>query len=199
MESLRERILETAMHAFIAKGIKAVKMDDIAQRLGISKRTLYEIYENKERLVYECLKKYREDKDREMTILYEKSTTVMDMILHLYRYKVEEFRSTSPDFYADMVKYPSVVELFTEDSRQSHEHFIGFLMRGVEEGYFRKDVDMELVSRIFTALTYYIMENQLYKDFSIEQIFHNLVFVSLRGFCTPEGVNLLDHYLDIQL
>jgi AcrR family transcriptional regulator len=199
MLSLRERILETAMHDFVAKGIKAVKMDDIAQTLGISKRTLYEIFYNKERLLLACLSKFKEVKEAEFAHLYEQSENVMDIIVALYRQKVEEFRTTSPEFYSDMYKYPSVIEFFSEDSRRSHERFIGFLKRGVDEGYFREDVNMEIVSRIFHALSTYIMENQLYKEFSIEEVFQNLIFVSLRGFSTQKGVEKLDHYLNIKV
>lgn len=198
MASLRERILDTAMHDFVAKGIKAVKMDDIAQTLGISKRTLYEIFYNKESLLLACIKKFKEMKDAELACLYEQSDNVMDIIVALYRQKVEEFHTTCPDFYSDMYKYPSVIELFREDARCSHERFMGFLKRGVDEGYFRDDVNMEIVSRIFNALSAYIMENQLYKEFSIEEVFHNLIFVSLRGFSTQKGVELLDHYLNIK-
>ena len=199
MLSLRERILEAAMNDFVSKGIKAVKMDDIAQTLGISKRTLYEIFYNKERLLLACLSKFKEVKEAEFAHLYEQSENVMDIIVALYRQKVEEFRTTSPEFYSDMYKYPSVIELFSEDSRRSHERFIGFLKRGVDEGYFREDVNMEIVSRIFHALSTYIMENQLYKEFSIEEVFLNLIFVSLRGFSTQKGVEKLDHYLNIKV
>ena len=52
--ALRGRILDVAMHAFATKGIRAVKMDDIAQSLTISKRTLYELYDNKEKLLLEA-------------------------------------------------------------------------------------------------------------------------------------------------
>lgn len=47
-KGLKEKILQTSMQMFKVHGIKAVKMDDIATRLSISKRTLYEIYANKE-------------------------------------------------------------------------------------------------------------------------------------------------------
>ena len=50
-KGLREVILETAMKAFQEKGIRAVKMDDIAEKLAISKRTMYEIYATKEELL----------------------------------------------------------------------------------------------------------------------------------------------------
>lgn len=52
-QELRPRILETAMTLFRKHGIRQVKMDDIAATLGISKRTLYELYANKEKLLLE--------------------------------------------------------------------------------------------------------------------------------------------------
>jgi AcrR family transcriptional regulator len=196
MESLRERILETAMSAFAKEGVKAVKMDDIARRLSISKRTLYEIYENKESLLCEGLKKYKTEKEREQTEIYKNSKNVMDTILYVYRQKVVEFKKTCPEFYAEIVKYPSVVKLFQEDRQLSHERMMIFLKRGVDEGYFRSDVNLELASKMFDAISVYIMKNQLYKQFTIEQLFHDFVFVSLRGFCTPEGVRILDENLN---
>ena len=59
-KGLREVILKTAMKAFAEKGIRAVKMDDIAESLSISKRTMYEIYATKEELLYEGVKAFRE-------------------------------------------------------------------------------------------------------------------------------------------
>ena len=55
-KGLREVILNTAMKAFAEKGIRAVKMDDIAESLTISKRTMYELYATKEELIYEGVK-----------------------------------------------------------------------------------------------------------------------------------------------
>ena len=55
--ALKGKILDKALQLFFANGIRAVKMDDIAKSLSISKRTLYELYDNKEILLFECLKK----------------------------------------------------------------------------------------------------------------------------------------------
>ncbi len=195
MATLRDKILDTAMQAFSEKGIKAVKMDDIARSLGISKRTLYQIYDNKESLLLEGVRKYKQQKDAELSEIYDGSSNVMDVILFAYRKKVEEFNKTCPEFYADIIKYKSVTEFFMEDYRQAHEHMIGFLERGVSEGYFRNDLNLELIARMLNALTKYILEQMLYKDYPIEQIFYNLLFVSLRGFCTPQGTKQLDLYL----
>lgn len=196
MIGLRDRILTAAMTAFAKNGIKAVKMDDVAKMLGISKRTLYEVYENKEVLLYEGVKKFKQLRQEQLAQLASESSNVIDMIIRVYRIKVEEFHQVSPEFYADIRKYQMVTDFLQADSQQAHDRFVGFLQRGVDEGCFRSDVDMNLVSVMFTAVTEHIMQHQLYYELSMEQIFHNFVFVTLRGICTEKGVALLNRYAE---
>ena len=58
----KERIIDQAMHMFVSQGIKSVRMDDIAQQLGVSKRTLYELFGDKEGLLYLAMDRYFEKK-----------------------------------------------------------------------------------------------------------------------------------------
>lgn len=190
--SLRERILETAMTAFAQKGVRAVRMDDIAQLLSISKRTLYEIFENKEVLLFEGVKKFKAQKDEELMELNSESADVMEMILRIYKKKVEEFKEISPLFYEDIVRYPSVTSFLESDRAQGYDRFRLFLQRGVNEGYFRNDIDYDLVLSMFDAAMKLIVGQQLYLKYSVKEIFQKLVFVLLRGFCTKQGTDKLD-------
>ena len=101
-QGLKGKILDTAMTLFSKKGIKAVKMDDIARTLNISKRTMYELYDNKEVLLFEGIKSYNQRREKEMSEFVKGNTNVMDIILNVYKVKVEEFRFTSPSFYDDI-------------------------------------------------------------------------------------------------
>lgn len=65
-QELRLRLLRVAMREFRSKGIKAVKMDDIANILSVSKRTMYETFENKEHLLMESVKAEYDGFDRHM-------------------------------------------------------------------------------------------------------------------------------------
>ena len=194
-QGLRGKILETAMNAFGEKGIRAVKMDDVAVELGISKRTLYELYDNKEQLLFEGVKVYNEQRQ----ILIKEKTkncgNVMEILLTVYRIKVEEFRQTNPLFYADLVKYPKVARFLHQQNQYIHTEMQKFIQRGVSEGFFREDVDEVLTMHLFDALGEYVMMNQLYRRYTIEDIFKNIIFVSLRGICTEKGVVALDRII----
>ena len=195
---LKDRIIETAMQSFARRGVRAVKMDDIAQQLAISKRTLYELYGNKEDLLFEGVKKLRNQKARKMHQQVERCKNVMEIILYVYREKVEEFKQTVPEFYADISRYPHVMELLEEERIDNHKQMLQFLKRGCDEGYFRSDVDYEIVAVLFDAIGQYIMSQELYRQYTIEQLFQNLVFISLRGFCTTQGIEILDRILQHQ-
>ena len=192
-QGLRDKIITSAMMAFAKKGIRQVKMDDVASELGISKRTLYEIFDKKEDLLYEGVKYYLGERRSQMLQKAQNCNNVMEIILVAYKQKVEEVRQTNPLFYSDLVKYPKVARYLGQQNQQMLTNMTKFIERGMEEGYFRKDVDYALIS-IF-ALGKYVMEQQLYLNYTIEEIFMNLIFVSLRGICTKKGVEAIDKWI----
>lgn len=192
-KNLRGVILETAMHAFGQKGIRAVKMDDVAATLGISKRTLYEIFETKEQLLFEGIRKFYGERQEAVRIETRQCRNVMEVLVAVYRMKVEEFRKTNPLFYADLAKYPKVARFLNQQNQQMRKDMMKFMERGIYEGYFREEVNYELAGRLFDALGKYVMVNQLYRQYTIEEIFQNLVFVTMRGLCTEKGVKALDN------
>ena len=191
--SLRERIIEKAMQDFSMHGIRAVKMDDLANELGISKRTLYEIFRDKETLLFEGMKVY-DDRKREYLHSYAENERhhVIDIIMEAYHMKVEEVRAVNPDFYLDLMKYPRLVQHMKEAQQKSREGFLAFMKRGVDDGYFRPDVNYELVPHIFDALGQYILTNSLVQQYSVEELFSNCFLIALRGFCTDKGLRAID-------
>lgn len=194
-QSLKDKILETSMRMFQEKGIRAVKMDDIANKLSISKRTLYEIYDDKERLLFEGVKRFHNIRQEQLRKVSIDSDNVMDVILYAYKQHVESFRHTNPMFYSDMEKYPKILKFFEQENENSHVQFVDFLRRGVNEGFFRDDVNYDIVACMFDALGKFVMSKSLYHRYSMEDLMSNIIFVSLRGFCTQRGADVLDLFL----
>ena len=79
----KERIIEQAMHMFVSQGIKSVRMDDIAQQLGVSKRTLYELFGDKEGLLYLAMDRYFEKKRIERAAVCAHARNVLEAMLSL--------------------------------------------------------------------------------------------------------------------
>ena len=79
--SQKEYIIERTSQMFVASGIKAVRMDDIAQTLGVSKRTLYEMFGDKEELLYLCMTHFLEQQRANVNLTSKDSSTVLENIL----------------------------------------------------------------------------------------------------------------------
>ena len=86
----------------------------------------------------------------------------------------------------------SVTSFLESDRAQGYDRFRLFLQRGVNEGYFRNDIDYDLVLSMFDAAMKLIVGQQLYLKYSVKEIFQKLIFVLLRGFCTKQGTDKLD-------
>lgn len=197
-QGLKGKILDTAMTLFAKKGVKAVKMDDIARTLNISKRTMYELYDNKEVLLFEGIKSYNQRREKEMSEFVKGNTNVMDIILNVYKVKVEEFRFTSPSFYDDIEKYPKVMAYLEKNREENRKELAAFLDKGVKEGYFRENIHYDLVTILFDSIGQLFLQKRLYAHFSIESVLNNIMFISLRGICTSKGIEVLDKFLKAQ-
>lgn len=194
---LRNRILKASMNEFLCKGVKSVKMDDIANSLGISKRTLYEIYSNKEELLLEAVKIHEEEYDSYMTkYASAPEHTVIDIIIEFYKKHIMNISNVSPSFFSELHKYKAVREYLENRRNERFKNAIEFFMRGVRDGYFRSDVNYGIILKIGNASLDFAMETQMYKIYDLATLLHNIIFLYLRGVCTTAGIKKLDEFID---
>ena len=191
-KSLREKIIDISMRAFAEKGVRAVKMDNVAQSMSISKRTIYEIFGTKENLLFEGVRYFNQQRMEKTEKAVSQMDNVMDVLLYVYYQKVDEFKEVNPVFYSDLRRYPEIVDYLKLESEKSKQALKEFIRRGISEGYFRSDVNIELLSMMIDSMTDLIMKNELYKSYTMDEIFRHIVFVSIRGICTLKGVERLD-------
>lgn len=190
---LRNRILKAAMTEFLHKGVKSVKMDDIANTLAISKRTLYEIYSNKDELLLEAVRIHEQEfNDHMLQYSLDKNHNVIDIIIEFYKKKLLSIADVSPLFLVELRKYKQVVEYLERMNAERHNNALLFFRRGVKEGFFRSDLNFDIILKTSSASANYAMETQMYKNYSITAIMHNTIFLYLRGICTTKGIKVLD-------
>lgn len=191
---LHQRILQTASEAFRRYGIRSVRMDDIASAVGISKRTLYEEFADKEVMLVEVLEVLYEESRRKLKEYWEKSDNVVKLILRHMQMNLKWFSNTNTRFFEDMKRYPKVVAYFKKIREDNLERTVIFMQGGVEQGLLRKDVNLHIYLKAQQAVfdcTIRSMENEeLYPE-----AYRTLLLVLLRGICTSEGGKLMDEFL----
>jgi len=198
-KELKGKILHSAMVLFRQHGIRAVKMDDIAASLGISKRTLYEIFPNKEDLLLEGIRMSHAAGEQHMRMfLEEENRTTMDILMEFYRKRMEELSAIPPVFLSEITHFPRVYAYMKAKREASKERTLKFFQKGIDEGYFRADVDYMLIVQMAESIMQNAIANNLYKEYDLTYIFRNILFLFLRGFCTAKGLAIVDKTLNDQ-
>lgn len=161
---LHDKILLATKAMFYKQGIKQVRMDDIAKELTISKRTLYEIFNDKETLLLECIKYKHQQEESYLQALDLSNANVLEVVLRYYEYTMKELPHINPTFFEDMKKYPGVLAYMRSKRDQNFKDVVSYFTRGIEQGIFLPDVDMELFIRLLNLTFDHSMESEIYKS-----------------------------------
>lgn len=192
---LRERIIETATNAFTKEGIKSITMDDIAAALGISKRTLYEVFADKESLLKECILKVQSDRDKYLQGIYEQSHNVLEVILAVFQKSIEVFHDTNKRFFEDIKKYPKIYEMMKDRRDSDSEKTMTFFKSGVEQGIFRSDVNFEIVNLLVREQFDVLLNTEICKEYPFIEVYESIMFTYIRGISTEKGARVLEDFI----
>lgn len=192
---LRDRIIVRATEAFTSHGIKSITMDDIATSLGISKRTLYEVFEDKETLLREVLLKNQADKNEFLENLLAKSTNVLEVILICFQKSIELFHKTNKRFFEDLKKYPSVYNMMKNNRDKDSESTVAFFKTGVEQGIFRDDVNFAIVNLLVREQFDVLLNTEICNEYPFLEVYESIMFTFIRGISTKEGAKVLEEFI----
>ena len=193
---LKEKILATAISFFHKHGIRSVKMDDIANELKISKRTLYEIYSNKEELLFEVIRHDKQREKQRMEEIGKTSLNVIKTIIEICRFQVEQFSQINPLFFEEIHKYPELLDYVHKLHKEREIDVHAFIKRGIEEGFFLPNINYDIVHILTTASQHAIMNQYLYKKYDFKELAHVGILFFIRAYCTLKGVLLLDEEIN---
>ena len=200
-KEIREQIVETAQQLFIEHGIKDVKMDDIAAQLSISKRTIYELFNDKEQLLREVLelqnKKMRENGKETI----RSSKHILEIILKLYNLHFELLKKVNSKFFAELSKYPEICKEKQSKEKQNAKKFCAWMEMGRQQGLFREDADFEILVFILKRDLATILEAKMQtghsdlKKYTPDELGRKLILFYLRGISTSKGQEIIEEYL----
>ncbi len=192
---LKERIIAKAGEAFSTYGIRGITMDDIATSLGISKRTLYEVFSDKESLLEECILKSQREGDVFLKEVLATSENVLEVLLKCYQRSIEKFHATNKKFFEDIKKYPKAYELMTSRHNQDSKKVVNFFKEGVKQGIFRDDVNFAIINLLVREQIDVLMNTDICKEYSFLEVYESIMFTFLRGISTERGAHELEVFI----
>lgn len=193
---MREKILHKATELFLNLGFKSVTMDDLAQEMGISKKTIYSHFENKTKLVEEST----------MNLFWFISNGI-DNICSLRKNPIEELyeikkfvmlhlkdEKSSPQYQLQKY-YPKIYDsLRNKQFEVMQDCVVDNINRGIETDIYRENLNVGFVSRIYFFGVTSIKNNNLFPQrlFSVTALMDNYLEYHLRGIVTPKGRKILN-------
>ena len=193
-EALHQRIIDVAGEEFRKHGIRSVRMDDLSSLLGISKRTLYEEFEDKEAVLTAVF----DHQIRRMEAVYaknrEESANVLELVLRMFRISLTEYAQTNPKYFDDMQRYPKFKECFEEGKIKHMQNMKVFLTQGMEQGIIRSDLNVELFVKVQQLIEEKGLK-ELKELYGMYETFKTTVLVALRGISTEKGIQMIDDFM----
>ena len=173
-------------------------MDQISRHLGISKRTLYENFEDKTELLQKSLDYLSSIKQDEAWELVRKSNNVIETIYLLARKGAEMKQLVNPLFFEDIRKYyPELHTMLISESRSRNYSLTRtLLIKGISDGLFKDDLNIEMVNHYLHQVMNMVMNEKIFpKDkYRHEEIFNNIIMPYLIGISTSKGQQQIHQY-----
>ncbi len=196
---IKNNILQKVTALFYRYGIKSVTMDDIARELGMSKKTLYQFFENKNDLINQMFE-LEEKRDIDITkcILVEAENAV-DELMGFAKHGIEEFAKlmSSPTIVYDLQKYYKDIWLKFElgINQRIYEGTKMNIERGKKEGLYRMDIDAEIVSKIYVRQMMSFIDEDTFpiKQYNKVQLFTQYLIYHIHGIATPKGIAIFEN------
>jgi len=188
---VKERILQSALNLFWRYGIKSVTMDDIARDLGISKRTIYQHFSDKEAILEQVIEGEIKSQKCELQKLDEKASNPIEQIIYASGQMRDTLANMNPTLLYDLKKYyPKAWNLFQSYKK---EHLIknirDNLSEGIKLGFYRPDIDVEIFSLLRIEQTVMAFDPTIFplKNFSMMHIQMQFLLHFLRGILSEKG------------
>ena len=189
-------IIAKSAELFLRYGVKNLTMDEIAKQLGMSKKTIYLYVANKSDLVKKVMQAHLDKEDTFIKEVQKSSKNALEENLRTMTFMSQELQGFNAVVFFELQKYyPESYALFNEHREKvALRRILNNLKAGIKEGLYRKDIDTEIVSRIFVSALDILIDQQRFpsKKYHFYNLYKEFVNYHLGGILTPKGVTYLE-------
>lgn len=196
---MKDKITHKATELFITLGFKSVTMDDIANELGISKKTIYANFSNKTELVKEVTKHLFDTISQGIDCICELDKNPIEELYEIKKFVMLQLKDekSSPQYQLQKY-YPEIHNtLKGKHFEKMHDCTLSNLQRGVAQGLYRDNLDIEFVARIYFIGVNGIKDDTIFpiQKFPKAALFEAYLEYHLRGIVTKEGLQILNKFI----
>jgi len=194
---MKTKIIETATSLFLNLGVKSVTMDDIAEKMAISKKTIYTHFENKTELVeatslfiFEQISKIITQIEAEKVNPIEETFKIKEVISHYLKGE-----KTSPEYQLKKY-YPKIYAILDIKKKEIiNTCFKDSIVRGIADGFFRADLNIDMISKFYYLCITGIKQDELFINDSLNDVMQAYLEYHIRAIATEKGIQTLNTIL----
>ena len=197
---MRDKILEKATDLFLNLGFKSVTMDDLAQDMGISKKTIYSHYPNKNVLVEACTMHVFHQISDGIDHICNLELNPIEELYEIKKFAMHHLKNERSSPQYQLQKYfPRIYRtLRGKQFEVMQECVIDNLRKGIEMGFYRDNLNLEFVSRIYFSGIGSIKNTELFPSelFDISKLTDDYLEYHIRGIVTSKGRTVLNKIIN---
>lgn len=194
-----EKICNYSERLFMRYGIKSITMDDVAKELSISKKTIYQYVTDKDDLVKKTMLLHIQEIDELSKQIFEVEPNAVLQIIRLAAIVVNNHKEMSPNVLFDLKKYhPETYSFFVQHRETTAcTQMRRNLERGVKQGLYRTDMDIETTIRLYMSLMESCASSEItyLNNMSFADKFHKALEYHMHAICTDKGLALFKEEL----
>jgi TetR/AcrR family transcriptional regulator, cholesterol catabolism regulator len=200
MEELdsKEKLLKGAEELFLRYGLRSVSMDDIARHLGISKKTIYQHFADKDEVVATVAKGHMENQREQFEAIFKQSKNSVEELVRISYCLKETMKGVNPSLLFDMQKYHQKAwnEWLSFKHKFIRENIVRSLKQGIEEGAFRDDIDMDIIATMRLEQVQMAFDNSIFPRhrYNVPEVQAQLFDHFIHGLFTDKGRKLYQKY-----
>lgn len=189
---MKKKILDQTFDMIMRYGIKSVSMDDISKGIGISKKTIYQYFENKRALVHEVIENHIKKDEKDIDSIINSANDAVDEMLLVAKHVLVFLRGMSPSVMFDIQKYyPKIWE------RIQDQHFdyilntvVENIKRGQKENLYCDDIDADIISKMYIRQILTLADETVFplSKYERSDLYKSLVTYHVRGLLNEKGI-----------
>ena len=197
----KEKILQGAIELFMKYGLRSISMDDIARHLTVSKKTLYQHFADKEDLITVVLSSHIDDNRKQYEVITENSANAIDELAQISQCLRKDMSETNPSVLFDLQKFhPKAWEVWLDHkNKYIRESVVRNIKQGIEEGYYRADVNPDVLAAIRIELISMGFDQNVFphSTFNLAEVQTQLFDHFVYGLCTDKGKKLYQKHKEL--
>ena len=195
-----ERVILKSIELFTQYGIRQVTMDQIAEEVGMSKRTIYELCKDKDTLVWECLQTMQRQHLAEVQEILAGALHAIDALYKLGRHGEQKKSAINKLFFEDIRKhYPVMWQTMMEENKPGVGSIsYKILKKGIDEEIFLKEINVEIVDTFIAIMMETFYKKDMFpKGTTDKDLMINIILPYYLGISTGRGKKLIAEYFPL--